>query len=72
MERSGRLPPASHRLFSTLKFTAGKPFGDVQQLNEGDLDQNDEQDQADPLEVGSLVRESEDGGWLDSDDIEEF
>jgi cell cycle checkpoint protein len=65
-------PPVSHRLFSNLGFTFGKSFGNMQQLNEGDLDLVDEPDEGPPHDVGSLVKEKQDGGWLDSDDIEDF
>ncbi|KAF9462541.1 Rad17 cell cycle checkpoint protein-domain-containing protein [Collybia nuda] len=64
-------PPTSHRLFSNLSFAFGKPFGDIQQLSEGDLEQDNEQE-VNAREVGSLIRETEGGGWLESDDIEEF
>ncbi|KAF5381671.1 hypothetical protein D9615_005567 [Tricholomella constricta] len=65
-------PPASHRLFSSLKFAFGTQFGDGLALDEKEMDVpvgNDEDDEH--IRVTRKDTEAE-GGWLDSDDIEEF
>ncbi|GLB41209.1 putative rad17 cell cycle checkpoint protein [Lyophyllum shimeji] len=66
-------PPASHRRFSSLSFALGAPFGHTQTLDETEVNVP-----LDDSEAEVLVRptrkatEAEEGGWLDSDDIEEF
>lgn len=63
--------PASHRLFSTLVFQRGGQDG--QQLNEDDEDVTIPQIDVSMLEELDVIRpEEHDGGWLESDDIDEF
>ncbi|KAG7092916.1 hypothetical protein E1B28_009221 [Marasmius oreades] len=79
--RSGR-PPSSHRLFSALKFVkpALSAGSSAQQLgeNEGGMEDEALETIAEREEGGLWNEEHQDnlrenvGGWLDSDDIEEF
>ena len=73
-------PPASHRLFSQLAFSTNGDHG-IQQLGENDV--GNEMDEAclDDVGFGEDVRrgylkpevsEAMGGGWLESDDIDEF
>lgn len=63
-------PPITHRLFSSLGFTFATP-GDALPLGESELNSFEESFEEDY--VGKLPAEKqESGGWLDSDDIEEF
>lgn len=69
--------PSSHRLFSTLTFVYGSNAVVSQTLGEADVDErgdamNDEDELR--LEDGGASRQSDshDGGWLESDDIEDF
>ncbi|KAG6918805.1 hypothetical protein DXG01_011557 [Tephrocybe rancida] len=65
-------PPHSHRLFSTLKFALGASFGVAQNLDEKEVDIS-RADGEDDGSVRPLRRDMEaEGGWLDSDDIEDF
>ncbi|KAG6865361.1 hypothetical protein C0991_003213 [Blastosporella zonata] len=64
-------PPHSHKLFSSLKFSLGAPFGVVQSLDEKEVDQS----RIDGDDGGlrpSLQDIETAGGWLDGDDIEDF
>lgn len=65
-------PPSSHRLFSSLKFSSGTHFGFTQSLDEKDVEipRVDDEDEA-SLRLPRRDVEA-DGGWLESDDIEEF
>ncbi|KAF8066926.1 Rad17 cell cycle checkpoint protein-domain-containing protein [Lyophyllum atratum] len=67
-------PPASHRLFSSLKFSFGAPFGQAQALDEKEMHTPAEENDADLSfrPASGKAAEVEEGGWLDSDDIEEF
>jgi cell cycle checkpoint protein len=64
-------PPGSHRLFSKLAYMFGKSFGNMDMLNEGDLDGRADRSCE---EEGWAPRKNQeqDGGWLAGDDIEEF
>jgi cell cycle checkpoint protein len=67
-------PPSSHRLFSKLTFMSGKSFGDMDMLNESDLDGRVDRSYEEEDQVGWVPRKHQehDGGWLEGDDIEEF
>ncbi|KAG6868583.1 hypothetical protein C0993_000848 [Termitomyces sp. T159_Od127] len=66
-------PPSSHRLFSSLKFSSGSHFGLTQSLDEKDVEipRMNDGDGDDSLWLPRRDVEA-DGGWLESDDIEEF
>jgi cell cycle checkpoint protein len=63
--------PVSHRLYSSLVFKRADGAGGVEQLGEGDVDEEHVEEDGDcrpalqPSGSGS-------GGWLESDDIEEY
>ncbi|KAG6861179.1 hypothetical protein C0995_002986 [Termitomyces sp. Mi166 len=65
-------PPRSHRLFSSLVFSLGSQFGFTQSLDEKEvvIPRVDGEDDA-SLWLPRRDVETE-GGWLESDDIEEF
>ncbi|ESK91582.1 hypothetical protein Moror_2500 [Moniliophthora roreri MCA 2997] len=69
------VPPATHRRFSHLQFVqSGLSDGHAQQLDESDTAPGNES-LVEQEESGLLVdtkTEAHDGGWLESDDIEEF
>ncbi|KAF9481743.1 Rad17-domain-containing protein [Pholiota conissans] len=68
------IPPV-HRLFSRMEFTRTGNTGRLQQFNEGDL-LADEMPEHDPyydaISPTSRHGEKEQGGWLESDDIDDF
>ena len=69
---SGR-PPNAHRLFSKMEFVRGGNNPEVQQLDEDDEPVcigGDEEAQSESFP--SSVAEKRIGGWLESDDIEDF
>ncbi|KAG5734157.1 Cell cycle checkpoint protein RAD17 [Termitomyces sp. T112] len=67
-----RRPPISHRLFSILKFSLGSQFGFTQSLDEKEVD-TPRVDGDDDASLWLPRRDVEkEGGWLESDDIEEF
>ncbi|KAJ7856757.1 Rad17 cell cycle checkpoint protein-domain-containing protein [Mycena olivaceomarginata] len=68
--------PGSHRLFSSLPFVSGGDSRGLSQLGEGDLPPSDNVDVPDDGGARGGWAHVEDvdegGGWLDSDDIEDF
>jgi len=68
-----RRPPNAHKLFSKMEFVRGGNNPQVQQLNESDepMD-NGGDDGAQTESFSSSVVEKRMGGWLESDDIEDF
>ncbi|KAF9043051.1 Rad17 cell cycle checkpoint protein-domain-containing protein [Panaeolus papilionaceus] len=68
-------PPPSHRSFSRMEFVRGGAESRAGQLNERDVDEGfaESGDGWTGLENGDVSqRETTDGGWLESDDIEDF
>ncbi|KDR70220.1 hypothetical protein GALMADRAFT_255090 [Galerina marginata CBS 339.88] len=67
-------PPHMHRLFSRLEFSRTGSFSRAQQLNEGDVeaDQGFDLDDRDLDLISPSKTKEETGGWLESDDIDEF
>ncbi|KAJ3560339.1 hypothetical protein NP233_g10904 [Leucocoprinus birnbaumii] len=66
--------PSSHSLFSRLTFTTGDGQRG-QQVDEDVVDDGDQLAAEDDLNIGIGKKDDGDGatgGWLDSDDIEEF
>ncbi|TRM58560.1 Rad17 cell cycle checkpoint protein-domain-containing protein [Schizophyllum amplum] len=66
--------PSSHRLFTQLKFMRGAA-GDEEQLQENEVAVEEEAtlDSDQQVDAGYAVDEDrQDGGWLESDDIEDF
>jgi len=64
--------PRSHRLFSRLPFVRGQDER-LSQLNEGDVDTNSGLGDFDmDLDAVREAKEEHEGGWLQSDDIEDF
>jgi cell cycle checkpoint protein len=71
MHLSPNAPPASHRLFSNLVFKYGTDaVGGTQQLGEGDVDEEPVQERRERGDWSDMAKPG--GGWLDSDDIEDF
>lgn len=75
--RGGSAPnaPPTHRLFSHLAFSYAKTGGMAQQLGEAESDGVEVQDEdEDVMDRGWKLRkeDKDDGGWLESDDIEDF
>ena len=66
-----RAPP-THRLFTTLNFARGAG-GDDEQLDETDAVVTSEPAMEDQdWDAGYGTQDKRDGGWLESDDIEDF
>lgn len=64
--------PRSHRLFSHLPFVRGQDER-LSQLNEGDVDANNGTGDCEmELDTARENKEEHEGGWLQSDDIEDF
>ena len=67
-------PPPKHKLFSKLEFIRGGSSVHVQQLEESNIPEPgqffDEDETLDTY-TRSITKEQQ-GGWLDSDDIEDF
>lgn len=74
-KQGGPQAPGSHRLFSSLQFVSGGENRGLQQLGEGDVpsDNVDIPEEGGPRGGWSAnADELEGGGWLESDDIEDF
>jgi cell cycle checkpoint protein len=68
-----RRPPNAHRLFSKMEFVRGGNSPQVQQLDENDEPMyNGGDEEAQTENFLSSVVEKRMGGWLESDDIEDF
>ena len=65
-------PPPKHKLFSKLEFIRGGSDVNAQQLEELDVAEPGQHlfDKDDALDT--YTRQEQQGGWLDSDDIEDF
>lgn len=73
--KAGSQAPASHRLFSSLMFMYGSNCAGSQALGEGDVDEREEGMAEDDLITRSMDNrepEIDGGGWLASDDIEDY
>ncbi|KAG5642066.1 hypothetical protein DXG03_003643 [Asterophora parasitica] len=64
-------PPTSHRSFSSLRFVFGTQFGDGLVLDEKEVNPPVEHEEEEEILAARKDVETE-GGWLDSDAIEEF
>lgn len=65
-------PPSIHKLFSKMEFIRGGSDVNAQILEEADIvEPGPHFDEDKSLSTHSTTREQQ-GGWLDSDDIEEF
>ncbi|KAF8811186.1 P-loop containing nucleoside triphosphate hydrolase protein [Phlegmacium glaucopus] len=70
-------PPPVHKLFSEMKFIRGGSSVNAQQLDEADIVENGQHfDEDESLGIDTHPMMTKDqqqqGGWLDTDDIEEF
>ena len=68
-------PPPIHKLFSKLEFIRGGSSVHAQQLEESNIaeaGQYFDEDETVDTYTRSMTKEQQQGGWLDSDDIEEF
>ena len=67
-------PPPTHKLFSKLEFIRGGSSVHLQQLEESnnvEVGQHFDDDETLDSYTCSMTKEQQ-GGWLDSDDIEDF
>jgi hypothetical protein len=67
---ASRRPPKAHKLFSKMEFMRGGENSQMQQLDEDDGPLADEAAQFES--VPSCLGEEPRGGWLESDEIEDF
>jgi cell cycle checkpoint protein len=68
-----RRPPHAHKLFSKMEFVRGGNNAQVQQLDEDDKPlYNGGDGEAQSESFPGSVEEMKMGGWLESDDIEDF
>ena len=68
-------PPPIHKLFSSLEFIRGGSGMNVQRLEAADIveiSQHFNEDDTPSADTRSMMTSEQQGGWLDSDDIEEF
>lgn len=66
-------PPPIHKLFSRLDFIRGGSDVHAQQLEESDIaGQQHFEDEDETLDAYTRLTKERQGGWLDSDDIEDF
>ena len=65
-------PPPIHKLFSRMEFIRGGSGVNAQLLEEADIAEAGQYFDEDETETRSMTKEQQQGGWLDSDDIEEF
>ncbi|KAF8811191.1 hypothetical protein BYT27DRAFT_7221588 [Phlegmacium glaucopus] len=70
-------PPPLHKLFSEMKFIRGGSSVNAQQLDEADIVENGhnfDEDESLGIDAHPMMTkdQQQQGGWLDTDDIEEF
>jgi cell cycle checkpoint protein len=65
-------PPPIHKLFSRLEFIRGGSDVYAQQLEESDIAESGQQHFDEDEAPNTYTRKEQQGGWLDSDDIEDF